>query len=732
MKMNLRNKHKWIGQVVVVIWLSLSFLVTGGLPVFAQSSVEKSKTTQQTKQPEDELATARAAVAKPNEKPDKPDTGRITGNYAVRSSIELGYRWVDVNGNQDRYRSDVNVRDGFRVLDFSMDARSIDGNGALFDFLRADVSNAGGDQSQYFSLRMDKTRFYKFDAKVRRLYYFRSLAGIANNQHSFDMRQQVSDFNLKLFPQRAVRLNLGFGRSMGKGPFVTTYNTNSDQYAIGGNQRWAANDYRVGADANVGSWNIFGEYLFRGFRNDTEVVQNGGSNAGNDISNTAVLGFYDRNTPTRSSSHIFRGSVNGNIGNRVHLLLQGMHNEEDAKINQYELLTGTDTSNRAVNRLYLAPADAKRPSKSLDAMLSVDLHENVTLSNTSRYYRYRILGDLSSSTNTTTRTVAGVVATTVNTTLFDHTTDVTSYWNTLQVQFGYGRRFSGSLGWRYTFRDVKLFGTTASTTGTTTTRTESEASERQNTNSFIGGARFRPIDRTNFFVDYEKGTSDNVFVRVSPLDFQRVRLRANIGITDTLSFSTNFTATDRTNPTPQVKNDSDYRDFAASVMWEPKSRFWINGGYNYDSVFSTANIAFFISSALKTGVSQYYSRQHFLFFDSRVGVTNRLDLFLVYRYIKDLGAPNAAAPVLVPTPTADGSFNFITSLPLKRHNPEARLAFRFNNQVTANVSYRHYSYNEKFNIGYFQSYTSTSTGVVINNIPDYRANIVTASMRFSF
>jgi hypothetical protein len=717
MKQIVRNQHKLSRQVVTVLVLSLAFLPTHSLQVFAQSSVEKSKTTQQAKQPEDELAAARAAIAKPNEKPEKPDTGRISGNYIINSSMEVGYRWVDVNGDVNRYHSDVNLRDGLRLLDFSFDARSIDGNGALFDFLRADVSNAGGDQTQYYSLRVDKTRYYKFDGKLRRFYYNRSLAGIANNQHNFDIRQQVSDFNLKLFPQRAVKVNLGYGRSMGKGPYTTTYNTNSDQFPLIGNQRWAANDYRIGAEATKNSWNVFGEYLFRGFRNDSEQFQTAARNVGNDISTPSALTFFDRDTPIRSSSHIIRGSLNGSIGNRLHLLLQGMHNDENAKINQYELTGGINSSNGTLNRLILATANAKRPSRSVDAMLSVDLHENVTLSNTSRYYQYRILGDLNLNTDTTTRTAAGVTSNTNVTTLFRHTTDVTSYWNTLQLQFGYGRKFSGNLGWRYTFRDVKLIGAGAA----------EDETERQNTNAFIGGMRFRPVDRANFFFDFENGSSDNVFVRISPLDYQRLRARANIGITDSLSFNTTFTATDRTNPTPQVKNDSDFRDYSASIMWEPKARFWIDGGYNYDSVFSTANIAFFVSSVLNTGKSIYRSRQHFLFFDSRVGVTNRLDLFVVYRYLKDLGAPNGVAPLLVPA-----NNEFITSLPLKRHNPEARLAYRFSNHFTANLSYRHYSYNEKFNIRYFQSYTSSSTGVVLTNIPDYRANIVTTSMRFTF
>jgi hypothetical protein len=730
MKITLPNNQKWLGQVAMVFALSLSLLTAGAGQALAQSTVEKLETTQQAKQPENEMKLARAATVKVTDPADKPDTGRVVGNYLLNSSIEMGYRWVEVGGNAERYRSDINVRDGFRVLDFSVDARSINPEGAWFDFLRADASNVGGDQTQYFSLKVDKTRYYKFDSQVRRFYYYRNLANIGNNQHQFDIRQQVSDFNLKLFPQRALKLNLGYGRSSGKGPFITTYSGNRDQFQVDGATRWEANDYRAGFDAAINSWNIFGEYLYRGFRNDTEYFQNTALNRGNDLSNTSVLTFFERDMPIRSNSIIVRGSINGNIGNRVHLLVQGMHNDEEAKIFQYELFKGTNQSNQGIEQLILAPATAKRPSNSADALLSVDLHENATLSNTSRFYRYRILGNLGMSTATSLRSANGTVTNTLSPTIFRHTTDVTSYWNTLQLQFGRGRSFSGNLGWRYTFRDIKLINTT------TAADAAEPATDRENTNTFIGALRLRPTRRTNFFFDYENGSSDNVFVSVAPLDFQRFRARANIGVTDALSFNTTFTATDRTNPTRYVENDSDYRAFSTTLMWEPQARFWVTGGYNYDSVTSVAGVVF---SAPVNGVnvenvgrSRYYARQHFLFLDSRVGVTNRLDLFLVYRYIKDLGAPGGAE--LFP-PAAPN--DFISALPLKRHNPEARLAYRFNNHLTANVSYRHYSYNEKFNIIYFKNYTSSSTitgaGTVLgNNIPDYRANIVTTSMRFTF
>src|SRR5262249_58436469 len=94
------------------------------------------------------------------------------GVYSTTTTFEIGHRFVDTDGSRDRYLSDVNVRDGWRVLEYSTDMRAQPGSGLLFDFLKADVSNAGGDQSQTFSLRMDKTRAYRFDGNVRRFNYY--------------------------------------------------------------------------------------------------------------------------------------------------------------------------------------------------------------------------------------------------------------------------------------------------------------------------------------------------------------------------------------------------------------------------------------------------------------------------------------------------------------------------------------------------------------------------------
>jgi hypothetical protein len=669
-----------------------------GGPALAQSSVEKSETSQQLKRAEEELKLAQEAVKKPGTKAEPPETGRIVGSYSLISSVEVGYRFVDTDGSHERYLSDVNVRDGLRLLEYSLDARSITGRGELFDYFRAEATNLGGDQSQYISVRADKARTYKLDATTRRFYYYRFLPTLANNRHNYDLRQQVSDVSLKLFPQRAVRFNLGYGRSMSKGPYGSTYTYEKDEFPINGTSRWSADDYRLGLDATYRGWTFLLDQSYRYLKNDTEYSQDTQNNTGDNTSNTSVLTFFDRVAPTRARALITRASAQGNLSQRLHLVLRGLHVGETSRLNEAQLTQGVNSSGaRILGNQISSTGRATRSTDTVDAGITYDLTEHISVSNTFTYYSYDIQGDVGVGTLSRTQPASGPVQTTLTTTLDGRSTSVDSYWNTLDFRYSLGRKFSANLGWRATSRNITL------------RRPGVEEEEQdQRTNAFIGGVRYRPTGRVNLFFDVDRGTRNNAFVRVNPLDYTRYRVRANIQATNTLSLTATFTSTDQTNPTPEVENDADFRAVSAAVIWEPRERLWLTAGYDYDYFFSTADISFFLNSVLNQGRSVYYARQNFFFVDGRVGLTRRLDLLFVYRYLQDRGAPDD--PGVPPGPN-----NFVTQLPLSRHNPEVRLAYRFNNRLTGNLSYRHYSYNER-----------------ISSVEDYRANILTTGFRFTF
>src|SRR6266481_1864871 len=90
------------------------------------------------------------------------------GNYNIKQSVEFGYRFSDVVGNQQTYDTFVNLQQGPRLLDFSTDMNSLDHHGTLFDHLFFSNFGYGGDPNNVSQLRIKKNKWYDFNAMFRK------------------------------------------------------------------------------------------------------------------------------------------------------------------------------------------------------------------------------------------------------------------------------------------------------------------------------------------------------------------------------------------------------------------------------------------------------------------------------------------------------------------------------------------------------------------------------------
>jgi hypothetical protein len=84
--------------------------------------------------------------------PTSATTGEDAGNYTVTSSIEFGYRGQRVDGDVNKYKSDLNYKAGPRLFDSSFYMKSKDGKGDLFDTMM--VTSTGWGADPYGNLRM--------------------------------------------------------------------------------------------------------------------------------------------------------------------------------------------------------------------------------------------------------------------------------------------------------------------------------------------------------------------------------------------------------------------------------------------------------------------------------------------------------------------------------------------------------------------------------------------------
>src|ERR1044071_5397368 len=83
---------------------------------------------------------ARAQQTSPSPSPQNadssaatPEQGEGAGDFTVISSVEFGYRGLRVDGDLNKYQSDLNYKAGPRLFDSSFLLRSREGNGALFE-----------------------------------------------------------------------------------------------------------------------------------------------------------------------------------------------------------------------------------------------------------------------------------------------------------------------------------------------------------------------------------------------------------------------------------------------------------------------------------------------------------------------------------------------------------------------------------------------------------------------
>ena len=136
------------------------------------------------------LSVAMVAVAQnssPSPAPTKsdssdtpPEQGEKAGDYTAIGSVEFGYRGLSVDGDLNKYQSDLNYKAGPRLFDSSFLLRSTAGKGSLFETFLVNSTGWGADPQGNLRASVEQPEWYRFDATYRRFKYFRFLSNFAN------------------------------------------------------------------------------------------------------------------------------------------------------------------------------------------------------------------------------------------------------------------------------------------------------------------------------------------------------------------------------------------------------------------------------------------------------------------------------------------------------------------------------------------------------------------------
>lgn len=212
--------------------------------------------------------------------------------YNIQQSVEFGYRASEMNGNMNTYNTFVNLGSGVRLFDYTLDMRSLNHEGLLFDDLNFSNFGYGGDPNDVSRLHVDKNKWYDFQLLFRRDKNFWDYNLWANplnpaapnplgsttagcivsppaaahpgvpaycsnpsipattSPHALDLVRRMQDYDLTLLPQSRVRFRLGFSHDRDEGPgFFTTDSGTVPDFPQ--DYSYTTNAYRAGVDFRV-------------------------------------------------------------------------------------------------------------------------------------------------------------------------------------------------------------------------------------------------------------------------------------------------------------------------------------------------------------------------------------------------------------------------------------------------------------------------------------------------
>lgn len=378
---------------------------------------------------------------------DQTLEGKDWGDYHVNQSFEVGWRGTSFTGNNDVYDTFVNLGQGARLFNQTLEMRSKDHQGLLFDTLSMSNFGYGGDPNNFSMLRISKDKWYDFSGTFRRdrnLWNYDLLANplnpttsnpaviIDSSPHSMALTRHLSDYNLTLLPQSNIRVRLGYSRNGNEGPSLTTYHVGTEGLLF---QEFKAttNAYQVGIDFKVlPRTNFSYDQFLNYYKGDTTWTDNNlmyqlpngqlvdmgvswdtknNSPCAAPITSAATtpvtasakcsdFSNYLRTGPVRTSSPTEQLSFQSNYFNRVDMSGRLVYSSSGATLADFnELFQGFESRTLARQLTTSGPAMINRTSVSADYAVTFTVTPKFRVVDEFRFAYFRIPGqnDLTTS-----------------------------------------------------------------------------------------------------------------------------------------------------------------------------------------------------------------------------------------------------------------------------------------------------------------------------------------------
>jgi hypothetical protein len=179
---------------------------------------------------------------------------------AIPLDLEVGYRFVDVSGNEQMYRTQINDRQGLLLRSFNFTSSEPLGGG-LLDYFHVDASDIGAGPAGQLRLQAGAQDLYKLTFTWRETDFYSALPAFANpflaegiipGQQTYNRTRNIYDATLELLPGKIISPILQFTRNTYNGPGTTTYHLGGNDFQLNDQVHSTDDLYRVGLQFQYG------------------------------------------------------------------------------------------------------------------------------------------------------------------------------------------------------------------------------------------------------------------------------------------------------------------------------------------------------------------------------------------------------------------------------------------------------------------------------------------------
>ncbi len=626
--------------------------------------------------------------------PDRPDDIEKAGVYTISNSFEAGYRFSDVSGNRDVYRSSVNFGSGMRLFEGQLRINTQEGKGSFFDEFAFNTFGAGNDPYQSSTLRVEKNALYRYDMQFRITHYFNRLPSLWNGEHGVDSERVFQNHDLTLFPGTRFEVLLGYDRSNHTGPGFSSEGTSSvgafqkDQFIrLTNNLRRLNNQYRVGVNVRAGGFAITFMQAFDNYKEDTEYGD--GSIFPTQATNVQPVESLRRDEPIHGNTPVISVAIRTENEHLVGFHGRYVYASGSRNFVLSEDVTALDPARGlSTLRQTVILGEGRRKQGSGDFTVTVMPSAPWTITNTTSINNSRIGGD------------AALFETSLFTTEFLRLEELGVRYisNATEVNFRPVPKFGLYGAYRFSTRRIRtreFFQFPGSDFEVPT------ADQENDIHSGVGGFRWRPIRGLRISFDAEVGRADRPLTPISEREFHnetgRVQWRKKAFV-----FGASFKSAVNDNSASLINHSYTSRQFGVNTSWTQKDgRFTVDANYTKLDLNTASGIFNFLPTT-EPGVERhnfYTSNLHTLYFGSRIQAGSRLTFYLGYSLAKDTGDgrnPAFTSGVTPAYPNFSFDGDFYNSFPLSYQSPLARLSVQVNKVLSWNFGWQFYNYSEEF------------------------------------